>query len=132
MSGIEPLLQVFKQLENRGVPGRILTTDYLTFSEPEAFDKLNSLNNIKLKMYQTEGEKDGFHTKGYIFKDGKIYRIIVGSSNLTSSAITINQEWNTKLVSSEDGSIAKDIVSEFDRLWNSERALDYNEFIADY
>ena len=132
MSGIEPLLQVFKQLENRGVPGRILTTDYLTFSEQEAFDKLNSLNNIKLKMYQTEGEKDGFHTKGYIFKDGKIYRIIVGSSNLTSSAITINQEWNTKLVSSEDGSIAKDIVSEFDRLWNSERALDYNEFIADY
>lgn len=132
MSGIEPLLQVFKQLENRGVPGRILTTDYLTFSELEAFDKLNSLNNIKLKMYQTEGEKDGFHTKGYIFKDGKIYRIIVGSSNLTSSAITINQEWNTKLVSSEDGSIAKDIVSEFDRLWNSERALDYNEFIADY
>ena len=62
MSGIEPLLQVFKQLENRGVPGRILTTDYLTFSEPEAFDKLNSLNNIKLKMYQTEGEKDEFDT----------------------------------------------------------------------
>ena len=132
MSGIEPLLQVFKQLENRGVPGRILTTDYLTFSEPEAFDKLNSLNNIKLKMYQTEGEKDGFHTKGYIFKDGKIYRIIVGSSNLTSSAITINQEWNTKLVSSEDGSIAKDIVSEFDRLWNSDRALVYKDFIEDY
>ncbi|MFR3346407.1 MAG: hypothetical protein ACLTS6_22080 [Anaerobutyricum sp.] len=48
----------------------------LHLSEPEAFDKLNSLNNIKLKMYQTEGEKDGFHTKGYIFKDGKIYRIL--------------------------------------------------------
>ena len=43
MSGIEPLLQVFKQLEKKDVPGRILTTDYLTFSEPEAFDKLNSL-----------------------------------------------------------------------------------------
>ena len=42
MSGIEPLLQVFKQLEKKDVPGRILTTDYLTFSEPEAFDKLNS------------------------------------------------------------------------------------------
>lgn len=132
MSGIEPLLQVFKQLENKGIPGRILTTDYLTFSEPEAFDKLNSLNNISLKMYQTEGQKDGFHTKGYIFKQGKIYRIIVGSSNLTSSAITINQEWNTKLVSSEDGLVAKDIVSEFDRLWNDERALDYKDFIDDY
>lgn len=51
MSGIAPLLQVFKQLERRGIPGRILTTDYLTFSEPEAFDKLNSLKNISLKMY---------------------------------------------------------------------------------
>ena len=132
MSGIAPLLQVFKQLESRGIPGRILTTDYLTFSEPEAFDKLNSLKNISLKMYQTEGEKDGFHTKGYIFKDGKIYRIIVGSSNLTASAITVNQEWNTKIVSSENGAVAKDIISEFDRLWNSERACDYADFIEDY
>ena len=132
MSGIVPLLQVFKQLESRGVPGRILTTDYLTFSEPEAFDKLNALKNISLKMYQTEGEKDGFHTKGYIFKDGKIYRIIVGSSNLTASAITVNQEWNTKIVSSENGAVAKDIISEFDRLWNSERACDYADFIEDY
>lgn len=132
MSGIAPLLQVFKQLESRGIPGRILTTDYLTFSEPEAFDKLNSLKNISLKMYQTEGEKDGFHTKGYIFKDGKIYRIIVGSSNLTASAITVNQEWNTKIVSSENGAVAKDIISEFDRLWNSERVCDYVDFIEDY
>lgn len=132
MSGIAPLLQVFKQLESRGIPGRILTTDYLIFSEPEAFDKLNSLKNISLKMYQTEGEKDGFHTKGYIFKDGKIYRIIVGSSNLTASAITVNQEWNTKIVSSENGAVAKDIISEFDRLWNSERACDYADFIEDY
>lgn len=132
MSGIAPLLQVFKQLESRVIPGRILTTDYLTFSEPEAFDKLNSLKNISLKMYQTEGEKDGFHTKGYIFKDGKIYRIIVGSSNLTASAITVNQEWNTKIVSSENGAVAKDIISEFDRLWNSERACDYADFIEDY
>ena len=132
MSGIAPLLHVFKQLESRVIPGRILTTDYLTFSEPEAFDKLNSLKNISLKMYQTEGEKDGFHTKGYIFKDGKIYRIIVGSSNLTASAITVNQEWNTKIVSSENGAVAKDIISEFDRLWNSERACDYVDFIEDY
>ena len=132
MSGIVPLLQVLKELENREIPGRILTTDYLTFSEPEAFDKLNSLKNIRLKIYQTENEKDGFHTKGYIFKAGKIYRIIIGSSNLTASAITMNHEWNTKLVSTEDGAVAKDIIAEFERLWNSERARDYQEFIEDY
>lgn len=56
----------------------------------------------------------------------------MGSSNLTASAITVNQEWNTKIVSSENGAVAKDIISEFDRLWNSERACDYVDFIEDY
>ena len=28
MSGITPLLQTLKELENKGIPGRILTTDY--------------------------------------------------------------------------------------------------------
>ena len=32
MSGIEPLLPIFEELRERGVPGRVLTTDYLCFS----------------------------------------------------------------------------------------------------
>lgn len=32
----------------------------------------------------------------------------------------------------EEGAVAKDIISEFDRLWNSERACDYADFIEDY
>ena len=32
----------------------------------------------------------------------------------------------------ENGAVAKDIISEFDRLWNSERACDYADFIEDY
>lgn len=32
----------------------------------------------------------------------------------------------------ENGAVAKDIISEFDRLWNSERACDYVDFIEDY
>ncbi len=33
MNGITPLLQILKELEVKGVPGRILTTDYQTFTE---------------------------------------------------------------------------------------------------
>ena len=36
MGGITPLLQTFRELEQRGIPGKIFTTDYLTFSEPKA------------------------------------------------------------------------------------------------
>ena len=54
-------------------------------------------------MFVTENAKEGFHTKGYIFKKEEMYRIIVGSSNMTLSALTTNREWNTKIVSTEQG-----------------------------
>ena len=78
MSGITPLLQTLKELEKKNIPGEILTTNYLNFSEPRALKKLNELQNITLKMYDVEAAKEGFHTKGYIFKKEEIYRIIIG------------------------------------------------------
>ena len=102
-SGITPLLQTLKDLEQKNIPGKILTTNYLMFSEPEALEKLAGLKNIELKMYIASSETGGFHTKGYIFREEEIYRIIIGSSNMTLSAITKNKEWNTKIVSTEQG-----------------------------
>ena len=67
--------------------GEILTTNYLNFSEPKALEKLNKLTNITLKMYDVESSGDGFHTKGYIFRKDEIYRIIIGSSNMTKTAL---------------------------------------------
>jgi superfamily II DNA or RNA helicase/HKD family nuclease len=132
MGGITPLLQILKELEEKNIPGEILTTNYLNFSEPRALLKLNELSNITIKMYDAETAKEGFHTKGYIFKKDEIYRIIVGSSNITSSALTINREWNTKILSTEQGELAKDILLEFNELWNSKYSLNYNEFYETY
>lgn len=132
LGGITPLLQTLKELEKNNIPGEILTTNYLNFSEPKALEKLNGLSNITLKMYDVQEAGEGFHTKGYIFKTDEVYRIIIGSSNITSAALTRNQEWNTKLVSTEQGEMAKEIVAEFNKLWNSQYALDFNEFYENY
>ena len=132
LSGIEPLLQTFKELERKGIPGRILTTDYLTFSQPKALRKLKELTNIDLRMYCTGGENDGFHTKGYIFQDSDVYRIIIGSSNMTSAALTINKEWNTKIVSTEQGAFTVQILHEFEELWDSTKTKPYADFIGSY
>lgn len=83
-------------------------------------------------MYDVHGAGENFHTKGYIFKKQEIYRIIIGSSNITSSALAVNREWNTKLISTEDGQIAQEIVNEFEELWNSEYALSYESFFEEY
>ena len=131
-SGITPLLQTLKDLEQRNIPGKILTTNYLMFSEPEALEKLAGLKNIELKMFVTGAETGGFHTKGYIFREEEIYRIIIGSSNMTLSAITKNKEWNTKIVSTEQGELTQAVLQEFDELWQDEHSLAFEDFIDSY
>lgn len=131
--GITPLLQTLQELERRGVPGRILTTDYLSFSDPVALDTIASLSNIELRMYQTERAGNGFHTKGYIFQKNEEYRFIIGSSNLTQDALTRNMEWNTKLVSTNKGEMVNAVLMEFEKLWNAtEYTKPYAEFIEEY
>lgn len=132
VGGIEPLLQTLKELEKKHIPGQILTTNYLNFSEPKALEKLHALQNITLKMYDVESAEEGFHTKGYIFKKEEIYRIIIGSSNMTKSALTTNKEWNTKIISTEQGEVAGEIIKEFDDLWHSSYALEFDTFYENY
>ena len=124
LGGVTPLLQTLKELEQKGILGEILTSNYLDFSEPLALKKLHSLSNVQIKMYDTKAAHNGFHTKGYIFREEEVYRIIIGSSNMTSGALTTNREWNTKLVSTTQGEMAEDILREFDGLWNSQYAYD--------
>lgn len=132
-SGIAPLLGTLKELEKRNIKGKVLTTDYLSFSEPKALDKLNSLHNIEVRMYRTEDSNVGFHTKGYIFQHGSEYHMIIGSSNITAQALTCNHEWNTKFISTEHGEMSHQIIQAFNALWNdTEHTKTYREFIDNY
>lgn len=126
--GITPLQGVLKELEAKNVPGKILTTDYLMFSDPAALDTLSGLKNLEVRMFRTDSI--GFHTKGYLFHNGDDIRIIVGSSNLTQNAITRNFEWNTKVIATAEGQYAKDIENEFNNVWDS--SVDYSQYREEY
>lgn len=91
-SGLQLILDVLKELEEKGIKGRILTSNYLNFTDPKALRRLKEFSNIETKIYLTD--KKGFHTKGYIFEYRDYYRLIVGSSNLTQNALKHNIEWN--------------------------------------
>ena len=132
MGGITPLLQTLRTLEDKGIHGKILTTDYLAFSDPKALDKLATFSNIELKMYLVPDSKNGFHTKGYIFQSDEIYKILVGSSNMTNTALTTNREWNTKIVSTKSGEFVSEMLDEFEELWNHPNTYSYNAFIGAY
>ena len=131
--GLLTLKPILKELEDRGVHGRILTTDYLGFNSPQVLEDLGNLKNIDLKVYcTTQGSGHGFHTKGYIFRKDESYQIIIGSSNLTINALKSNREWNTRSEVHGSDTYAREINEEFELYWDSKFAIPYEEFIPWY
>lgn len=126
-SGLASLKQTLLELENRGIPGKILTTDYLTFTEPSALRALCKYKNIEVKLFRCDKNIRGFHTKGYLFFREKVVSITIGSSNLTGNALATNKEWNTCFSVEDDASIYKNVIDDFDSLWNSSNAFQITE-----
>ncbi len=113
---------------SKNVKGRILTSDYLHFTDPDALQKiLTNFPNIELKIYT----RDAFHTKGYLFKQSNYYSMLIGSSNLTESALTENQEWNLRVISSDQGYLLNEVKYEFEKVWNEAIPVT-PEFLKDY
>ncbi len=135
LSGITPLLLTLSELAERGIKGRILTTDYLTFSEPAALRRLAQFPSFEVRMFCTadmHSSAGGFHTKGYLFKTGTQLRFIVGSSNLTGAALKSSQEWNVRFTANEEGELSRNISEEFEALWASPLARPLSEVIDSY
>ncbi len=114
-SGVAVLYNVLKELETKGVSGKIIASQYQNFTEPSALERLIKLKNIKLKIVTEEN----LHSKGYIFKKNDNYTLIVGSSNLTQNALSINKEWNVKVSSMEKGALILNTLGEFNITFNS-------------
>ncbi len=130
-SGIQLLLDVFKDLEEKNIKGKILTSTYLNFTQTKALEKIKEFKNIELKIYDSNISNIGFHSKSYIFEFKDNYKIVIGSSNITSSAFKSNIEWNVKTVSKKDDKFLLDVLNEFETLWKSSYQVD-EEFLKEY
>jgi len=85
--------------------GRIITSDYLAFNQPRAFEELLNLKEqfgFEVRRHVARG----FHPKGYIFEQHHCLTAIIGSSNLTSNALSQNHEWNIKVSAATDSDLA--------------------------
>ncbi len=65
-----------------------------------------------------------FILKVMFFRKGNIYKGIVGSSNLTLNALTVNKEWNVEFTSLHDGEVLNNLLDEFNSLWQEASNLD--------
>ena len=123
MGGLSLFLEELKNLEERNIKGKILTGDYLNFTEPKALKKLLSYKNIDLRIATNRKH----HTKSYFFRKENVWTLIIGSSNLTQGALTINFEWNIKINSLENGKFIKNILDRFDEEFENFQKLTLND-----
>lgn len=114
-SGVSVLSDILKELEQKGIKGKIVASQYQNFTDPKALQRLLALQNVDLRIL-TE-EEGALHSKGYIFRRGGEYSIIVGSSNLTQAALCLNKEWNLKVISSANGNLVKESLFEFEGIY---------------
>lgn len=118
-SGVASLINVLKELEEKGVKGKIIASQYQNFTEPNALKRLIQLKNVQVKIVV----ENNYHTKGYIFRKNDRYTLIVGSSNLTQDALSYNKEWNIKVSSMSEGSLLRQTMDEFNYTFDNAVAV---------
>jgi superfamily II DNA or RNA helicase/diadenosine tetraphosphate (Ap4A) HIT family hydrolase/HKD family nuclease len=117
LSGVRLIEADLQDAIERGLRVRLLTTDYLQTTEPDALGRLLDLvetyeNSIEIRVFSDPSTS--FHPKGYLFwsSESGAALSLVGSSNLSRSGIQDGFEWN--LASGP----ALQLVSQFEALWD--------------
>lgn len=125
-TGVLLLAPSLKRAAERGADIKICTGDYLYVTQPEALENLLHIDpRMEIRLWRSEGKS--FHPKAYLLEgenDGDLY---VGSSNLSSSALTNGVEWNLAVSNHVASETIDQAREEFLRLFYGEQTVPLNE-----
>lgn len=125
-SGVEIIFEEMKEAAKMGADIKILTGDYLYVTQPIALAKLLTIEaeNIEIRLWRSEGIS--FHPKSFIFKHKDEGAIIVGSSNLSRSALTTGIEWNMRMNRKASKSTFDRAIYQFIELFYANETMEIN------
>lgn len=128
-SGVALLVPAFRRALQRGAEIRLLIGDYLHITDPEALAQLLALDGLSVRFYRSGGRS--FHPKAYLFRNAETGLSIVGSSNISNSALRSGIEWNVHLPQAVAPQILDDAIDAFMDLYLSESAEELNPVVLD-
>ncbi|KIL43447.1 DNA helicase [Jeotgalibacillus alimentarius] len=100
-SGVKKILPSLRKASERGADIRILTGDYLCITQPKALRLLiTELPQAEVRLWQNDGRS--FHPKAYLFRFTSGGHVVVGSSNLSASALSGGVEWSLSAASDQE------------------------------
>lgn len=131
-SGVELLYNYLKLALRNNAKVSILTSTYMNITEPVALYRLKSLqkDNLKLAIFNSAKVKTSFHIKGYYFKfvDRK-EQMIIGSSNISKSALSDGIEWNVLF---DDSETISDFLAHYNDLVRNSSFVPTDEWLHNY
>lgn len=123
-SGVKALIDELKNVPEL----RILTGSYLNITQPWALRTLKEECPPNTRMRFFKDTHTSFHPKSWIFYYEDGIEVIVGSSNLSWSALTFGVEWNCALTGEE----AEGFARQFDKLFEQEAVEITEEVLEAY
>ena len=124
-AGIAHIENQLRQLLDRGVEVRLITTVYMGATDADALDRLVSELGVKVKVsYDTKTTR--LHAKAWLIeRNSGFSTAFVGSSNLSDPALSSGLEWNVRLSQVSSPDVIREFKSSFDAYWNSEEFKEY-------
>ena len=116
-SGLDLLEGPIRAALLRGVSVKLLTTDYLDVTEPEALARMLKWDgHFEARVYSHE--RRSFHPKAYLFRrpDGT-GRAFIGSANMSRMGLREGVEWTWTVLDVDSGQPMAEIDTRFDELF---------------
>ncbi|MEA3303696.1 MAG: DEAD/DEAH box helicase family protein [Pseudomonadota bacterium] len=138
-SGLSLIFDALRDAMERNASIRVLTSDYLDVTEPQALRRLMLLaeRGADIRLFSTAGDPS-FHIKSYIFlrRNGETLFegcAFVGSSNISNMALTRGLEWNLRVDYPADSTKFLEILGKFEALFSDARVFPLTHaWIDDY
>jgi len=109
-------LRAFSDAHGGRPPLRVLTTTYMGATEPRALDELVALGADVRVSY--DARRTRLHAKAWLFhRDSGFSTGVIGSSNLSHSALRDGCEWNVRLSRVDNGAILRKFEATFEQYW---------------
>lgn len=151
LSGLDVIEErIFDAIRNEARV-RILVSDYLYISDPQALRRLLGWCDLAVEEFQAErlfvklveiaklpSKPASFHPKAWRIADDHHGFISIGSSNLSRPALQTGIEWNLLSTHEEEPGAHSQATTEFDSLWKLASPLtpelveDYSQLVAKY
>lgn len=118
-TGVRTLLDDLVRVHERGGRVRVITTTYMSATEPKALEELAKAGAQVRVDY--EADRTRLHAKAWIIhRPGGLSTAFLGSSNISFAALHHGMEWNVRLSESTNSALVERMRATFETYWANE------------